>query len=241
MKLNDTSSKSGIIQELETLLGMSDGDISGDDTLLKVFTRMINAEYRRVNTWIWEASGTWEYDDSNATDLPIATTDLVDEQQDYEIPSTAQKIDRVEVLDKSSNYQKLIPIDKSQIASATSEFMEEPNMPRYYDLLGRSIMLYPKPGASYVTTTKGLKLYFTRDISEFVSTDTTKEPGFVNNFHPLIPLGVAITYSLSYGMKDRVEGYKQKQAEFVKELKTFYGNQNRDQKIRIIPPKRNYK
>jgi len=41
-----------------------------------------------------------------------------------------------------------------------SEFYETPGMPVYYDLVGRSVFLYPKPGANYVTETDGLKMYF---------------------------------------------------------------------------------
>ena len=54
-----------------------------------------------------KVTGEWEYDDSNYTNLPEATADLVDGQRDYELPSTAQKIDRVEVLDNALNSQKL--------------------------------------------------------------------------------------------------------------------------------------
>ena len=78
------------------------------------FTRNANNWYRRVNSWIWQVTGEWEYDDSNYTNLPEATANLVNGQRDYELPSTAQKIDRVEVLDNSGNSQKLTPIDKSQ-------------------------------------------------------------------------------------------------------------------------------
>jgi len=232
MQFSDTSNKTGLIQDCELLLGMSDGDISGDATLLKKFTTLINAWYRRVNSWIWEVTGTWEYDDSNWTDLPIATTTIVDEQQDYEIPSTAQKIDRVEVLDSAGNYRLLKPIDKSQIESqAMSEFQESPGMPVYYDLIGRSILLYPKPSTDVVTASKGLKLYFTRDIKEFSSTDTTAEPGFVSNFHRILSLGAAYDFAVSYDMGTKA---------IVRELKNFYGTRHRDFPARFSPKKRNY-
>ena len=34
------------------------------------FTRSANNWYRRVNSWIWQVTGEWEYDDSNYTNLP---------------------------------------------------------------------------------------------------------------------------------------------------------------------------
>lgn len=310
MQFNDTTNKRGLIQDCETLLGMTDGDISGDTTLLETFTRMINSWYRRVNSWIWEVTGTWEYDDSNYTDLPIATTTIVNNQQDYEIPSTAQKIDRVEVLDIGGNYQLITPIDKSQIkTSAMSEFQETAGMPRYYDLVGRSLLLYPKPDTTKVTDTKGLKIYFSRDIEEFgllrtgtaegtvadhlvddtlaqfLTTDVdkiafnitdstsakitartdagdvtlnadifadgeiyqiwtdaapTKEPGFVSNFHKLLSLGASYDYAISHEETAKANFLKGQINEIREELKNFYGTRHRDQKVRIIPPRRNY-
>ena len=141
MQFNDTTNKSGLIQDCETLLGMSDGDISGDSTLLKIFTRLINIWYRRANSWIWEVTGTWEYDDSNYTNLPVATTDLVDGQRDYELPSSAQMVMRVEVLDSDGNWRLLTPFDETQVKDqAMSEFYETAGLPVYYDLKGRSII-----------------------------------------------------------------------------------------------------
>jgi len=199
MQFNTTASTAavGLIQDCENLLGMTANDIAGDSVLIKRFTGDINAWYRRVNIWIWENSGAWQYDDSNQTDLPIATTDLVAEQQDYEMPSDALTVNRVEVMDDEGNYKLLSPFDQSeQKASAMSEFEETPGFPRYYDLIGRSIFLFPKPAAADVTTSAGLKLYFDRDIEVLESTDTTTEPGFAANFHRILSLGACRDYSL---------------------------------------------
>ena len=242
MDFNITASASaaGLIQDCEDLLGMEVTAISSDSTLLKRFTKDINDYYRRVNSHIWEVTGTWEYDDSNWTDLPIATTTIVDSQQDYEIDSTAQKIDRVEVLNSNGDYQLLTPIDKSQIEGSVSEFFETAGMPLYYDLVGRSILLYPKPSTSDVTAAAGLKVYFTRDIDEFVSTDTDREPGFVNNFHTILSLGASYKYAISYEMNTKANFLKGQINEMVKELKSFYGQRHRDMPTRINPKRRDY-
>ena len=242
MKFNSTTNLDGIIQLCELFLGMTDGDISGNATLLKQFTGLINTWYRRVNSLIWEVTGTWEYDDSNWTDLPVATTDLVNEQQDYEIPSTAQKMSRVEILDSNGNYCLLVAFDESMVKNqAMSEFYETAGLPIYYDLKGRSLSLYPKPSSEKVTLTAGLEVYFSRDISEFVSTDTTKEPGFVNSFHKLLPLGASYDYAVSYEMFEKANFLKGQINELVQELKKFYSGRHRDMKARIIPRRQNYK
>ena len=242
MQFNDTTNKNGCVQLCEMFLGMTDGDISGNATLLKQFTGLINTWYRRVNSQIWEVTGTWEYDDSNYTDLPVATTDLVNNQQDYEIPSTAQKMSRVEILDSNGNYCLLVPFDESMVKDqAMSEFYETAGLPIYYDLKGRSLSLHPKPSSDRVTLTAGLKVYFSRDISEFVSTDTTKEPGFVSNFHKVLPLGASHDYSVSYEMFEKANFLKGQINELVQELKNFYAIRHRDLRTRIIPRRQNYK
>lgn len=242
MKFSDPTNKTGLIQDCELLLGFDYGTISNDTNLLKTFTRLINSWYRRVNSWIWEVTGSWEYDDSNYTDLPVAITDLVDEQQDYTLPSTAQKIMRVEVLDSDGNWRLLKPIDEKEIRDqAISEFYEVAGLPIYYDLKGNSILLYPKPSSDYVTLDGGLKIYFSRDISEFDYTDTTKEPGFVSNFHRILSLGAAYDYAISYEMIQKAQFLKVELKDMVQELKNFYGQRHLDRKIRIIPRKQNYK
>jgi hypothetical protein len=244
MQFSDTTNKDGLIQYCEFLLGMDDADISGNATLLKQFTMLLNARYRQVHSWIMHVSGVWEYDDSNHTDLPIATTTIVNEQQDYEIPSSAQRIERVEVLDSDGNYQQLKAIDKSQVkGTSMSEFLETAGMPVYYDMIGRSIFLYPKPSTNNVTAAKGLKLYFPRDIDEFASSDTTKEPGFADSFHPLLPLGASLDYCIAF-MPDSVgkmNYLKSRINELKEELNDFYGNRHGEMPDRFYPKRRNYR
>lgn len=233
MKFNDSVEHLGLCQDINLLLGLSAADTSSFP--IKDKTRSINEWYRRTNSWIWQATGTWEYDDSNYTDFPIATADLVATQQDYALPSTAQKIDRVEILDKSSNYQLLKPLDKSQVEEAMSEFYETDGMPAYYDLVGASLMLYPTPAAANVTTTAGLKLYFTRDISAFTSASTTTEPGFARPYHRILSLGAALDYAVGRKMWDRVPHIKGQINDLKTDLQEFYGSRHRDMKPRIIP------
>ena len=199
-------------------------------------TRSINEWYKKAVSWIWQATGTWEYDDSNYSDFPIATADLVDAQQDYTLPSTAQKIDRVEVLSSTGDYFLIKPIDKSMIkGQAMSEFYETAGFPKYYDLVGSSLLLYPKPASGNVTTTAGLKVYFTRDIGVFNSSSTTTEPGFAEPFHRILSLGAALDYAIARRMWDRVNPLKAQLNELKVELQEFYGNRHRDMKVRINP------
>jgi len=233
MQFSDTTNYLGLVQDANFHLGLSKTDTTS--YCIEDKTRNINEWYRKANSWIWQATGTWEYDDSNYADFPIATTTLVAAQQDYEIPSTAQKIDRVEILDSGGNYQKLKPLDKSQVDAAMSEFYETDGMPAYYDMVGHSIFLYPAPSAARVTTAAGLKLYFTRDIDVFADSDTTKEPGFAKPFHRILSLGAALDYALARGMTNRITTIKRQLDELKVELQEFYGSRAREMKPRILP------
>jgi len=236
-----TTAAAGLIQDCEDLLGMDANEIAGSTALRKTFTKNINEWYRQVNQWIWQSTGTWEYDDANYTDLPIATTTLVHSQQDYELPSSAQKIDRVEVLDSNSDYGLLLPIDKSQVKNLSmSEYQETDGFPAYYDLVGRSILLYPAPSSASVTTTAGLKVYFTRGIETFNATATTASPGFIEDYHRILSLGAAYDYATAYEITPKIQIIKGHLNEMVEGLKKFYGSRHRDMKVRFHPKKRNY-
>jgi len=234
-----STAAAGLIQDCEDTLGMEANTIAGSSTLMKVFTKNINEWYKRVNVLIWKSIGTWEYDDSNFSDLPIATTTLVASQQDYEIPSVAQRIDRVEVLNDDGDYQLLKPFDKSEIGLAMSEYRETAGMPRYYDLVGRSVFLYPKPAAGDITTTAGLKIYFSRTVDQFLYTDTTASPGFNVDYHRILSLGAAKDYAISYELN--ILPYLKGQIdEMEKELKHFYAHRHRGMLPKFRPKRRNY-
>jgi hypothetical protein len=235
MKFNDESLKTGICQDSRSLLGLSVNDtISLPNSDL---ARTSNVWQRVAKDRIWSACADWEYDDKNYGDLPVATTDLVDGQEDYELPSTAQTIERVEVLDADGDAQLLIPINKELVKSeAMTEMFSSDGMPEYYDMVGRSIILYPTPATGNVTTTDGLRIYVSRDVETFNATTTTREPGFNENFHRFISYGNALDYSIGKGMVDKISYFESKMTEMERNMKEFYSKQHgKDFKARIIP------
>jgi len=200
------------------------------------FIRSGNTWYRKGDSWVWEATGTWEFDDSNWSTLPIATGTLVDGQQDYTMPSSARKIDRVEVLSGEGDYFPVTPFDKSQIpGAALSEFYETNGFPKYYDLVGRSIMLYPKPAEGDVTMAAGIKVYYARDLDTFAITDTAQEPGFDSHFHRIISLGAAYDYFIRNGILEKQRQIRGEIEQLKVELQAHYGSRHRDMPTRLIP------
>lgn len=179
--------------------------------------RNCNIHYQDVARVIWESAGDWEYDDSNSTDFGIATANIVANQQDYELPATCQRLQRVEV-----DGELYKPIGLHDMELATSE-MAGP----YYDLVGRSIFLYPTPSAN---STSGLKVFFDRDVTALDSVSDT--PGFATAFHRILSLGSSIDFVRNQEERNHFIALKSR---LENGLKRFYGKRNLQQPSRIKP------
>lgn len=240
-----SSSKAGLIQVCEsTLFGDNGyGKISGDTGLLATFTRGINDGLDRVTSLILQADGRWEFDDTNFSDYPIATTNLVttpgSEQQDYTFAVTHLKILRVEIKDSTGVWRKLTPISQEDLYNTSlTSFLSAAGMPEYYDKIANSIFLYPKPLATVVTSTAGLKVYFQRPPSYFTTSDTTKVPGFNALYHKLVALIACRDYALDKSL-DGAKGLVERVAQMEQDLQDNYSLRNRDEKLQMrARPKR---
>jgi len=201
--------------------------------------RNINRHYDDVVTLIWDSVGDWSYDDSSKTDLPIAVADLIDKVQDYSIPTTARKVERVEVKNKKGNWQLLQPIDKSQINIGLDEYLKTPGIPVKYNLLGNSIFLYPKPDANQITTASGLKIYISRSVIPLSASGD--EPGFATEFHRILSLGAAQDFCIANELASKEADLRREKERLMIQLKTFYAQRHRGFGQKIIPHREYYK
>jgi hypothetical protein len=164
---------------------------------------LINNAYDRVVSLIMQTDGRWEWDDTNQTDFPIATTAIVATQQDYTLAATHLSILRVELKNTDGKWIVLKPIDQSQLPDVNlDQYFGESGIPVYYDKLGASVLLYPTPNFSQAAS---LKINFQRPASLFTSgevTTGTKQPGFNSLFHDLIPLWASYDYAIANGLKN---------------------------------------
>src|SRR3990167_4977511 len=105
-----------ITEILQEARDQVDADITsyGGTTLL----RRVNVAYEDVVSKILGCDGLWQFDDSNYTSFPIATTDMVNSQNDYQFDTTHLEILRAEVKDSAGLWSQLIPIDISQVDGA---------------------------------------------------------------------------------------------------------------------------
>lgn len=156
-----------------------------------------NNALERIVSLINSADGRWQFDDTNNTDQPIATADIVSGQQDYSLLTSHLEITRAEIKDANGNWQKLVPIDQADVYNQSlTDFLKTTGTPIYYDKLANSVFLYPSPNYSQVSS---LKLYFERGPNYFLTSDTTKTPGFNSLFHDLIPYWIAYNFAIANG------------------------------------------
>lgn len=160
----------------------------------------LNIAYSDTTADLFLSDGRWQWDDTNQTDLPVATTSLVAGQQDYSLSTGQLIIDRVEILPNGGTYfYKLFPRDVEDPMWGSNILgldATSTGAPIYYDVSGTSVFLYPIPGYSQAAS---LKIYFRRAQIDFTSGDLstgTLVPGFTSLFHDLLAYIVAYDYVL---------------------------------------------
>lgn len=199
------------------------------------FTRSANFGMDRVISLIFKSDQKWQFDDSNNTDLPIATANLVNGQQDYSFAVTQLKVWKVRIKDSGGNWVTLDPVDRRDLSD--SQLTESNGTPRRYDKLGNSIFLYP---ASDYSSTGGMEVQFQRGASYFIPTDTTKTPGFASQFHRLIAFYGARDYLAINGVTNQWKIVDNEITKMENDLLDYYSSRNPDEHQRLATAKEDY-
>src|SRR3990167_5957824 len=207
--------------------------------------RRVNSSLETLVGKIINADGNWQYDDTNYTDLPVGTGNLVSGQSSYSFSAEYLDILEVMILTTGGIYQRITPFDPSELGMSFDDWVGSatgtpPNgFPQYYDKLGDSIRLDRSPTATHATLTNGLKVRFKRTADLFTSaqvTTGTKVPGIASPYHQLIAYMAAIPYCMSY-KKDRVALYEKKVVEMTRDMILHYSKREKDVR-KIMTPKR---
>lgn len=195
MQYSNTTDKNGCIQFVESLCKLGDGGITSDSTLFKQITSYFNQADKKVSMSLLKVDKNWTFDDSNYTDFPIATIDLVASQRDYTLPgatsggntSTLWKINKVEVLNGTEYQEIRLMVDGEDEVTTVGT-------PTAYNLMGSSLRFKELPQ----TLTAGLRITFQRSGIEFTTASTTQQPGYMDVYHDLPCYDVASTYLLPF-------------------------------------------
>lgn len=230
MEYSNTTSLGGIIQEEERLTGLGYALISGVTEKLKEFTSLNNIANNQIWHLIHEATGNWQYDDSNKTDLPSATTNIVSGTATYVIPDDALTINRIEIKDSSDNWYRLKPITLEEIRTE-GDFLTDIGIPRYYRAVDRVVTFYPSPDYA---STNGLKVFYDRGCVDFTTSDTTTKAGFASPYHSLLPVKASLMWlKASNPTSPKIPMLVQDEAKLEKALVEFYGKRFKDKKPRV--------
>jgi len=227
MVFSDTSTNQGILQEIDFLLGTNSTTYTTNDK-----TRNVNRALEMVASIIQSADGKWDWEDSNNTDLPIGTTGIVSAQQDYSIDTTFLKIKQVFYVDENGQKQELRLADKDEILELDST---DTGIPTAYTIIGNSVLLdvFPIKGTLAYPSIK-LQVYFSRNVSYFTVSDTTKIAGFNPQFHRYLSLSASYDYAIAKG-KEIAQSLRNEMAIMEKKITAFYSGrrqvENRNMKV----------
>jgi hypothetical protein len=237
MQFSDTDTKQGILQDIEMTVFGNYGDITSNTSRLQQFTAYCNRACDQITSLIMSADSRWQWDDSNNTDLPIGTTALVADQQDYTFDTDHLKITRVELKNEDGDWQLLIPIDQVDIFNTSlTDWLNTAGQPKYYDKIGTSIFLYPKPDYAQAAS---LKVYFQRAHGYFVTTDSTKTPGFTSIYHRLVAFMASYDYAKAKSLTVE-KSIKADMDEMKQSLEDFFAMRSKDEKIQLSSKNRNF-
>jgi len=248
MVFSDTSTNLGIIQEIDFLCDSNSTSFPTADK-----TRRVNAAYEELIGDIINADGTWQFDDTNHTDLPVGTFDLVEGQETYSLPSFATGFLQVEAIMILSldglRYSRIRAIDINELPGkrspddffgVESDGSPKKGFPQDYDIQGDTLYLYPAPAAASLTLTAGGKIWFKRTANLFTASDTTQQPGLPSTHHVMLAYMASIPYCMSY-KKDRVGWLTKKVDEMRLTLMKHYGFREKDKKKLFRPRRISYR
>lgn len=197
MQYNDQIDKTGIVQEVDDIC-QSDAN----SYPIEAKTRRAVSAMHRYFTLAWQAARQEDgrtFDDVNQGTDPIETLDLVNGQQDYDITdftSEILRVLRVELVLDNDHSVVLKRLDKSKVQGALTEYKNTATgSPDEYDIVGTTIKLY---SPTNYDKTAGLRFYFNRPATTFLSTDTTKEPGIPSIHHMYIARMISLPYLVEF-------------------------------------------
>lgn len=240
MQLSNTTSQAGLVQKVERWTRRPYGR-SGNE--LREIINGINDSFARILPLLLSYNDLIRWDDTNHTDAPVGTVNLVANQNDYKITQDDNSLDilniiYVRILNNTGDtqYQELerISADDSRVPEILNPNTAITGSPTGYLELGNRLYLNILPDESI---TNGLEIGFAREQNYFTVTgtsgDDTTEPGFPKPFHELLALYEAQDWNAINRPKDiRLQNTLDKRIERMeRDFKKFIHMRNPARKI----------
>lgn len=156
--------------------------------------RDLNAELSHIQINILRDRGALEFDDSNYSDLPIATFAIVAGQSEYKITED-EDTNKLLTIHKVAYQQgdKWVDVPRVQASEGSQHFLTNTGTgkpTRYYEV-GQSIVFDVTPDFSGTG-----KIWFDRELDVLLTSDTSKEPGVPRAYHMLAAYRTALNYAI---------------------------------------------
>jgi hypothetical protein len=223
---SDTIHYQGIIQDIDYLL-WGDGKTFNPSYSLEDRTRNINGRYDEITSLLFRADPRWKWDDSNYENLPIGTTELKANQENYAFGDPLLVISKLRVKDRNGDYITLTPRAREELPDS---ILNGHGDPQYYYKIGNAV--FPVPIPDYGMD-EGFEITFQRMANYFVSTDTDKMPGFAPNFHRYLSIGAALDHAIANGMTEKINVLTAMLEVKKKEIDEHYNRRSADERPKL--------
>lgn len=238
-KFSDTTNRDGLIELIERNTSTQSSTTSSYP--LKVKTSDVNDALGHFMLLAIKAGGRFQVDDTNHSELPVVSADIVSGQQDYAFlvddestPNQILDVRKVRITDANGNKKTLTQIDRETFDIDAYEWVT--GTPEYFDVMGNSLVFYPTFNYSSdyddVTETGGMEIYVSRTPQYFVSTDTTKEAGIPKIFHRYLHIRPSYFFSMVNDLP-QAKGLKLELDELEKQISAYYTRRNKTERQRF--------
>lgn len=202
MQLSETTNQSGLVQRVEKWTRRPYGS-SGDE--LREIINGLNRAFETVLPMLLSYNDLIRWDDTNHTDAPVGTINLVANQNDYKITVDDNSLDilnivYVRIFADSGDTQRVdlkrITADDPRVPEILNPNTAITGTPTAYLELGNRLYLDILPDESI---TDGIEIGFARQQQYFTVTgtsgDDSTEAGFPLPFHELLALYAALDWN----------------------------------------------
>lgn len=242
--------KSGIVERLRRKVGV---DTNPDAYPIEEIVSDVNAAQDSALSIILAAGGKWQFDDSNQTDLPIISTDLVSGQREYTFLTDKNAnlildIFKILIADQYGFYRESKRVDPKSEKGAENFWngLNVQGIPYRHALTGNGILVDPIPNFTsngLATGHYGIKAYVNRESIYFNAADTIKMPGIAGILHEYYVLHPAYAYASRNDLEiaggvlrnGSITGLLREVAGMETKIENYYGTRGKDERIAMQP------
>lgn len=225
IQFSDSTNGTGIVEQTRFMLRV--------DSTQWPTNRIVNS----CNNWLDRIAAyaiandrRFQWDDTNHTKIPEATTTLTSGQADYSFLTDEQGNQILTLLGVSrldgTKYVPLDPVNRGDTSIDWSRFGIDSGTPTQYDKIADNIIrLNVKPSS---TVSAGLKFFFQRTPSYFVASDTTKKPGVPPVLHRGFVIASAYDGALEL-VTEKLQGLSIELAKEEQKIIEYFSGRNNDE------------